>query len=214
GTHPAALVGNGLGVATGGLGQSGGPGMAKGVWLDQPQARTAPSTLQHLPSTMCAQSISCMLPDELDQDEIRLGKRPYPVVVLGKVLVVAGNHRKACTANGAPRDDAVDYRAWESGLRTGAVGVDSLDDVDVWPFALATRMVFPEVQIAEPESAELTDPHSRVAQPGHDHPVASCSDGIEHRLTGPVRQCARKLPRRSPERKRVRGWRRNEVAKD
>ena len=187
GAHPAALVGDGLGVATGGLGQSCGPGMAKGVWLDQSQARAAASTLQHLPSTVRAQRLACTLPDELDQNEIRLGECPDPVLILGEILVVAGDHRKACTANGTSRDDAIDHHGGESGLGTGAVGVDSLDDVDVWPFALAARMVFPKVQIAEPQSAEFTDPHSRVAQPGHDHPVASCADGIEHRLTGPVR---------------------------
>ncbi|SRR6266540_2380636 len=70
-----------------------------------------------------------------------------------------------------------------------------VQEAPVWRLALATRMIFPEVQIAEPQSAELTDPHSRVAQPGHDHPVASCSDRIEHRLTRPIRKCAGKLPR-------------------
>lgn len=89
-----------------------------------------------------------------------------------------------------------DHQGRESGLRTGAVGVDSLDNVDVRRLALATRMIFPEVQIAEPQSAELTDPHSRVAQPRHDHPVARCADRIEHRLTCPIRKCAGKLPRR------------------
>jgi hypothetical protein len=119
--------------------------MSKGVWLDQPQACTAASTPHHLPSTVCAQGIACMLADELDQDEIRLRERTYPVVVLGQVLVVAGDHRTASAANGASKDNAFDYHGWESSLRTGAVGVDSIDDVEVWPFALATRMVFLEV---------------------------------------------------------------------
>jgi hypothetical protein len=110
----------------------------------------APCALEHLPSTVCAQSITYMLADELDQDEIRPGERSYALVVLGEVRVIAGDHRKACTANGASREDAVDYYGGQS-LRASAVGVDSLDDVDVWRLALATRVVFPEVQIAEPQ---------------------------------------------------------------
>ncbi len=115
------------------------------MWLDQPQACTAAGTLEHLPSTVCAQGITCVPTGELDQDEICLGERSNPVVVLGEVLVVAGDHRKACAANSASID-AVDYYGWESGLRTGTVGIDSLDDVYVGPFALATRMVFPIIR--------------------------------------------------------------------
>src|SRR5215471_4385008 len=91
----------------------------KACGLISPQACTAAGTLEHLPSTVCAQGITCMLADELDQDEFRMGQHSYPVVVLGEVLVVAGDHCKAYAANSASRDDAVDYYGWESRLRTG-----------------------------------------------------------------------------------------------
>src|SRR5438093_1528476 len=81
---------------------------------------------------------------KLNQDEISLGKRSYAVVVLREILVVAGHHCRACTANGPSRDDAVDDSRWESSLRTGPVGVESLYDVGVRPLTLAARMVPPE----------------------------------------------------------------------
>ena len=115
--------------------------MTQGLWIDEPQPCASAGALDHLTGTVGAERITCFLANKLDEDEIGLGKRSYAVVVLGEILVVAGNHRRACPANGSSRDDAVDDQRWESPLRTGPVGVESLHDVGVRPLTLAARMV-------------------------------------------------------------------------
>src|SRR5258708_30464419 len=117
------------------------------MWLDEPQPSASTGALDHLTGTVGAQGISYFLTNKLDEDEIGLGKRSYAVVVLGEIFVVAGNHCRACPANGPSRDDAIDDHRWESSLRTGPVGVESLYDVGVRPLTLASRMVIAEVQL-------------------------------------------------------------------
>src|SRR6266487_659297 len=64
GAHPSALVGDGLGVATGRLSESCGPGVPEGMWLDEPQTCASASSLDHLTGTVRAQGITCSFPDE------------------------------------------------------------------------------------------------------------------------------------------------------
>src|SRR5216683_5177088 len=117
------------------------------MWLDEPQPCTSTGALDHLTGTVGAEGITGSFANKLDEDEIGLGKRSYAVVVLGET----------CPANGSSSDDAVDDHRWESSLRTGPVGVESLHDVGVRPLTLAARMVLPEMQIAEPQSAERSE---------------------------------------------------------
>src|SRR6266852_4940819 len=138
--HPSAFVGDGLGVATGRLGESGGPRVPEGMWLDEPQPCASAGSLDHLTGTVGAEGFTGSFADKLDEDEIGLGKRSYAVVVLGEILVVAGNHCRACPANGPSRDDSVDDRRWQSSLRTRPVRVEALHHVGVRPFTLAARM--------------------------------------------------------------------------
>ena len=121
--------------------------MSEGMWLDEPQPCASTGALDHLTGTVGAEGITCFFANKLDQDEIGLGKRSYAVVVLGEIFVVAGNHCRACPANGPSRDDAVDDHRWESSLRTRTVGVESLHDVGMRPLTLAARMVLPEMQV-------------------------------------------------------------------
>src|SRR6266852_7025024 len=106
------------------------------MWLDEPQPCTPAGALDHLTGTVGAEGITRSFANKLDQNEIGLGKRSYAVVVLGEIFVVAGNHCRACPANGPSRDDAIDDQRRESSLRTGAVGVESLHDVGVRPLTL------------------------------------------------------------------------------
>src|SRR5438094_9671290 len=115
------------------------------MWLDEPQPCASTGALDHLTGTVGAEGITGSFANKLDQDEIGLGKRSYAVVVLGEILMVAGNHRRTCPSNGSSSDDAVDDHRWESPLCTRPVGVESLHDVGVRPLTLAARMVLPQV---------------------------------------------------------------------
>jgi len=117
------------------------------------RAAASTAALDHLTGTVGAEGITRSFADKLDEDEIGLGERSYAVVVLGEILVVAGNHCRACPANGPSGDDSVDDRRWQSSLRTRPVGVEALHHVGVRPLTLAARMVLPEMQVAEPQSA-------------------------------------------------------------
>ena len=67
-----------------------------------------------------------------------------------------------------------------------------------------TPVIGAQVQVTEPDAAQLPDPKARIRQPGHDHPVPRRPHRVEHRRRGPVGQQPRMPARWRAVRQRVR----------